>query len=97
MTFFQLLWRGVQGELPNAFWQLDAQNKVCAVEGSLISATPNRQTPFDYMGEGRNVLFEIVQALPTDDGFHAGAALSMVSQFAMEDEIISYILHANGG
>ena len=45
------------------------------------------QTPIDYMSsEGSNLLWEIHTQGDSDSGFHHGADISMLSQFAAEKE-----------
>ena len=46
----------------------------------------NRETPIRYMGAGENVLWELQPAPQSDMAFHCGADISMLSQFAGEDE-----------
>jgi hypothetical protein len=84
----QPLFRGVRGELPKAFWVPDARGMVCATDCAFMSTSKNRSTPIDYMGPGANVLWEIMPSAPTDDAYHRGADISMISQFAAEAEVL---------
>jgi len=85
-----VLWRGVRGQLPRGFWTPDEQGMVCAVDMAFMSTSRRRQTPIDYMGsEGAdNVLWVLKQSRETDDGYHSGADISMLSQFEAEKEIL---------
>jgi hypothetical protein len=82
------LYRGVRGELPRTFWVPDEQGMVCAVETAFMSTSRNRSTPVAYMGEGTNVLWELQARTASDAAFHRGADISMLSQFAQEDECL---------
>ena len=82
----QPLARGVRGELPRSFWLPDEQGMVCAVEMGFMSTSRNRQTPIHYMGPGQNVLWDMQPEPQSDVAFHCGADISMLSQFAGEDE-----------
>ena len=60
-----------------------------AVQLAFMSTSRNRQTPVEYMqSEGRNVLWELYPQLESDTGFHRGADISLLSQFAHEDECL---------
>ena len=82
------LWRGVRGTLPVDFWQPDATGIVCAVDMAFMSTSRNKQTPIEYMGEGENVLWALRPSRESDTGFHCGADISMLSQFAHEQEVL---------
>jgi len=75
----QPLFRGVRGELKNAFWTPDAQGMVCAVDIAFMSTSRNSHTPIEYMADGMNVLWELEPQLETDAAFHRGADISFVS------------------
>ena len=45
------------------------------------------RTPIHYMGPGDNVLWELRTRPESDSAFHRGADISMLSQFAGEDEV----------
>jgi hypothetical protein len=82
------LWRGVRGQLPESFFTHDAQGLICAVDMAFMSTSKNRQTPIDYMGPGENVLWELRPMEESDAAFHCGADISMLSQFAGEQEVL---------
>lgn len=84
----QPLYRGVRGELPKAFWVADKQGMVCAVDMAFMSTSRNRKTPIDYMGSGKNVLWELCPKAQSDAAYHRGAEIKMLSQFAYEDEVL---------
>merc|ERR1712216_902936 len=51
------------------------------------STSRNRSTPISYMDEGgHNVLWKVVPQLEDDTGFHRGASIALLSQFAEERE-----------
>jgi len=84
------LWRGVRGELPRAFWVADEQGLVCATDLAFMSTSRNRLTPLDYMERGgaANVLWQLEPKVESDAAFHCGADISMLSQFAAEEEVL---------
>ena len=84
----QPLFRGIRGELPRAFWVPDEQGMVCAVDMGFLSTSRNRSTPIEFMGGGKNVLWELRPKPQSDAAFHCGADVKMLSQFAEEDEVL---------
>merc|ERR1712060_256037 len=67
----------------------DAQGLICAVDTAFMSTGLQRKTPIHYMQEdGPNVLWEMHPSQQTDDGYHRGADIKMLSQFAAEDEVL---------
>jgi len=84
------LWRGVRGELARGFWVPDEQGLVCAVDMAFMSTSRHRQTPIDYLqADGEpNVLWALQPTVETDAGFHRGASIESLSQFAGEGEIL---------
>jgi len=83
------LYRGVRGELPNSFWSLGELNDVCATDTAFMSTSRQCETPVHYMASGTpNVLWKLEPKPETDDGFHFGADISMLSQFAAEKEVL---------
>ncbi len=83
------LWRGVRGELARGFWSPDAQGMVCAVDMAFMSTSRLRNPPIDYMdSDGTNVLWQLHAAPESDSGFHRGADVDMLSQFAGEAECL---------
>ena len=81
------LWRAVRGELPKGFWIPDEQGMVCAVDMAFVSTSKNRQTPIEYMGDGKNVLWELAPVGQSDGALHIGADISTLSQFSAEEEM----------
>jgi len=63
---------------------------VIAVDMGLMSTSRNERTPIAYMHEepGRNVLWQLMPKAESDAGFHRGANISIVSQFACEEEVL---------
>ena len=83
------LWRGVTGRLPAEFSDPDAAGVVCAVDMAFVSTSRKWQTPIDYMTpETANVLWCLHPEPESDVGFHCGADIKMLSQFAAEDETL---------
>ena len=101
---WQPLYRGVRGELPESFWVPDKLGKVTAVDTAFMSTSRNRGTPVNYMGPRGNVLWHLKStSAESDDGFHTGASIGLLSQFAAEEEILFppytmlTVLGASGG
>jgi hypothetical protein len=83
------LYRGVRGQLPHTFWLPDAAGYVCATDLGLMSTSTELATPVHYMHEGAaNVLWELRCAAEDDSGFHCGADVSQLSQYAGEKEVL---------
>ena len=82
------LYRGLRGSLKKGFWIRDEMGMVVACDTAFMSTSRNRQTPIHYMGPGDNVLWELRTKPESDAGFHRGADISMLSQFAGEDEVL---------
>ena len=83
------LFRGVSGELSPTFWaSADAMGMICAVDMASMSTSKNEQTPIGYMRTGKNVLWRLCVTADSDTAYHRGADISMLSQFAGEDEIL---------
>ena len=83
------LWRGVRGELPPSFWMADKAGMVVAVDMAFMSTSRLRQTPIDYMSTaGENVLWALKAQPESDSGYHCGADIGMLSQFAAEAEVL---------
>ena len=84
------LWRGVRGSLPRGFWTPDESGVICAVDMAFMSTSRQRQTPISYMGGSgtENVLWALRPSRETDEGYHYGADVSMLSQFEGEKEIL---------
>jgi len=53
-----------------------------------MSTSKQRETPVHYMGDGPNVLWELEPGKPSDAAYHRGADISMLSQFAAENEVL---------
>jgi len=83
------LYRGVRGELERTFWVPDQMDMICAVDMAFMSTSRNQQTPIDYMGGGNhNVLWKLETRQESDTGFHRGANIEMLSQYAAEQEVL---------
>ena len=85
----QSLYRGVRGELPRGFWTADGTGMLVATETAFMSTSRSRSAPISYMDPaGENVLWALRPTLHSDSGFHHGAPVALVSQFAEEEEIL---------
>jgi len=85
----QPLFRGARGDLTESFWVKDKFGQCSAVDASFMSTTRQAGTTIAYMSrEMRNVLWKIRGQSETGSGYHFGADLSMLSQFAAEKEIV---------
>ena len=82
------LYRAVRGELPPAFWDRDQQGLISATDVAFMSTSRNQRTPLNYMAGELNVLWELEASAPSDDAYHRGADISMLSQYAHEDEVL---------
>ena len=82
------LYRAVRGELPPAFWDKDSLGMISAVDSGFTSTSKNMRTPVAYMDGAFNVLWELAAGEPSDDAYHRGADISMLSQYAHEDEVL---------
>ena len=83
------VWRGVRGELPKHFFEADEKGLVVAVDMAFMSTSLHRQTPIHYMHKRQpNVLWELLPQEESDAGFHCGANISLLSQFAAEGECL---------
>ena len=83
------LWRGITGELPHTFWQADQAGLLCVTDLGLMSTSTARTTPVHYMSAtSANVLWEVRAGAEDDSGFHCGADVSLLSQFAGEEEVL---------
>jgi hypothetical protein len=84
------VFRGLRGRMQGRFWLPDDQGMTCATDSGFMSCSLQERTPINFMdGDCRpNVLFELEQFEEDDAGFHCGADVSMLSQFAGEMEVI---------
>ena len=80
-------WRGVCGQLPPNFYVEDAFGMIVATDGAFMSTSLAEKTPIHYMSaNSSNVLWELETSGEDESGFHCGADVSMISQFAGEQE-----------
>ena len=61
---------------------------IVATDATFMSTSTNRDTPLQYMSAEKNVMWRLRASPETDDGFHYGADVSILSQFARENEIL---------
>jgi len=83
------LYRFVRGELPDSFWVRAELGLICATDPAFMTTSRNRSITSQYMSEaGPNVLWSLRPSRETDTGFHHGADISLLSQFAGENEVL---------
>ena len=77
-------------QIPTEHFIPDEMGMVCMTESAFMSTSRTIKTPLSYLSDfpGRNVLWELHPTAETDDGFHFGADLSSLSQFAAEEEVL---------
>jgi len=85
----QPLYRGVVGSLPRGVESLrDVNGLHVAVEFGFMSTSTSKEVCISYMNEGgQNVLWELRACDESDEAFHMGADVSMLSQFPKECEV----------
>jgi hypothetical protein len=87
----QVVFRGVRGILPRTFWLPDrVEDMVCAVDMGFMSTSLNERTPINYMhpSPAPNVLWELRLQPESDAGYHVGANIAILSQYAAEEEML---------
>ena len=63
---------------------------VVACDTAFMSTSRNRATPIEYMGVGgTNVLWQLLPDVESATGFHRGASIEILSQFAAEQEVLA--------
>jgi hypothetical protein len=82
------LYRGVRGELDRSFFSRDRLGMVVATDATFMSTSTERATPLQYMSAEKNVMWRLRANPETDDGYHYGADVSILSQFARENEVL---------
>jgi hypothetical protein len=88
-TKFVNVYRGIRGELPEAFWLKDDFGDVTATDFAFMSTSLDQQVCKHYMDtKQHNVLWEIRCSSETAEGFHSGADVSMLSQYPQEAEML---------
>ena len=81
------VYRAVRGELPKSFWLLDDHGMVTATDFAFMSTSTDALVCQQFMDtEQRNVLWEVKCTAETSTGFHSGADVSALSQYAQEQE-----------
>jgi hypothetical protein len=90
-TNFGRVFRGLRGELPEAFWLRDAFGMVTATEFGFMSTSLGLAVSESFLPvseSGKCIMWEIVCSAETDEGFHSGADVSVLSQFPSEREML---------
>lgn len=84
----RVVYRGINGHLPRSFFLPDETGMVCATDLAFMSTSVAQATPLEYMGHGKNILWEIDASKEDAAGYHNGADISMLSQFSIEQEVL---------
>jgi hypothetical protein len=86
------LWAGMRGAPPSSFWVPNTQAPVPelnAVTTAFLSTSRLRAEAIRPMQTaGSNVLWELQPMAEDDNGFHRGASIELLSQFACEGECL---------
>ena len=84
------LFRGLSGVLQGSFWLPDAMGVVCATDAAFMSTSLGEATPVHYMAAAPkpNLLWELRARGEDETGYHCGAEVAMLSQFAAEREVL---------
>ena len=94
-----MLYRGVRGELPDSFFEPDAQGFLTAVDFGFQSTSADREVTIGFMAPGApNVLWVMHGSHGADSAeqLHNGAVLQALSQFPAEAETAAAAVHAAG-
>jgi len=84
-----MLYRGLCGILPDAFWVKDQAGIVCATDLGFMSTSLAEGTPIHYMKDGaHNLLWQLCAKPPSDTAYHCGAVISELSQYSGEKECL---------
>jgi len=85
----RVLYRGLRGVLPKLFWLADGLGFVAATDSAFMSTSSAEETPLQYMKPRMpNLLWELHASAESDVGYHCGADISFLSQFAGEKEVL---------
>jgi hypothetical protein len=90
-----MLYRGVRGELPDSFFEPDAQGFLTAVDFGFQSTSADRAVTIGFMAPGApNVLWVMHGSHGADSAgqLHNGAVLQALSQFPAEAETLLFCL-----
>ena len=90
------LYRGLKGALPGSFWMPDDMGVICATDTAFMSTSLERETSIFYLTKrdahgltpSEGLLWELTSGSEDDGGYHCGADVSMLSQFASEKEVL---------
>jgi len=86
------LYRSVRGVLPRTFWTPEGgkDDMVMAVDMGFMSTSRSKSTAISYMHQmpGLNVLWQLEPKAESDEAFHRGANIAMLSQFESEQEVL---------
>ena len=86
------LWAGMRGEPPRSFWVPEENAplpELNAVTTAFLSTSRLREEAIRRMQDaGGNILWELAPTAEDDNGFHRGASIEMLSQFACEGECL---------
>jgi hypothetical protein len=88
VTRLSKLYRGVKGQLPEAFAVPDVQGMVSATDFGFMSTSRSERIPLNFMSKAQpNVLWEL-ECREEDEAHHNGADIAIISQFPGEEEVL---------
>ena len=87
-TQLSKLYRGVKGQLPEAFAVPDVQGMVSATDFGFMSTSRSKAVCVSYMSKTQpNVLWEL-ECRNEDEAYHNGADIAIISQYPGEEEVL---------
>jgi len=88
VTELGTLYRGVKGQLPEAFAVRDVQGMISATDFGFMSTTRSKPVCVSFMSKTLpNVLWELA-CREEDEAHHNGADIAIISQFPGEEEVL---------
>jgi hypothetical protein len=85
------LYRGVRGELPEAFWLRNNHGEVTALDLAMMSTSRDEAVSASFLDAGAggtNVMWELKCKAEDDTGYHNAADVSLLSQYPEEKEVL---------
>jgi hypothetical protein len=88
VTELGTLYRGVKGQLPEAFAVPDVQGMISATDFGFMSTSRKKGVTLGFMSKTQpNVLWELA-CREEDEAYHNGADIAVISQFPGEEEVL---------
>ena len=88
VTELSRLFRGVKGQLPEAFALPDMQGMISATDFGFMSTSRSKAVCVSFMSKAQpNVLWEL-DCREEDEAYHNGADIQLLSQFPGEEEVL---------